>query len=273
MGWTMKKALEINNLQFSYPKKEVFKGLSLTIDEGTFTTFIGNNQSGKTTLIKLICGLLNGNKSIIAGYAYVSNQRIHDNSKFFGVAFSEVDGKFLFDNVYKEMTFPLENLNIPVDKIENKVIEIAKEFGITEMLDKKIEDLTNSEKQELSVAISLLHDPQVLLLDNAFSMMNKKTKRKIMSILKERIKKDNLTVILTTMNLEEILESDYTYVLHEGEIIMEGTPVSVLKEEKLLNSVGLELPFMIDLSLKLQFYELLDEVVIDMDRMVNILWK
>ncbi len=273
MGWTMEKAVEINNLEFSYPGKDVFRGLSMTIEEGSFTTIVGNNQSGKTTLIKLICGLLDGKKSIVAGYAYVNNQRIHDNSRFFGVVFSDTDGKFLFDNVYKEMAFPLENLNIPVEKIETKIIETAKEFGITTMLDKKVEDLTTSEKQELLVAISLLHDPKVLLLDNAFSMMNKKTKEKVLRIIKNRIQKDHLTVILTTMNLEEILDSDYTYVLSNGSIVMEGNPLKIVKEERLLNQVGLELPFMIDLSLKLEFYELLTGVITDMDRMVNILWK
>jgi len=270
MGWTMIKALEINNLQFSYPKKNVFHGLSLSIEQGKFVTFIGNNQSGKTTLIKLICGLLDAKKSIVLGYAYVNNARIHDNSRFFGVVFSDVDGKFLFDNVYKEMAFPLENLNTPIDKIENMIIDIAKEFGITEMLDKKI---TNSEKQELLIVISLLHNPKLLLLDNALSMMDKKTKEKVLKILKERIKKDKLTVILTTMNLEEIVYSDYTYVLNNGNIVMEGSPLSVLKEERLLNKVGLELPFMIDLSLKLEFYELLNGVITDMDRMVTTLWK
>ena len=130
------------------------------------------------------------------------------------------------------MAFPLENLNTPIDKIENMIIDIAKEFGITEMLDKKIEDLTNSEKQELLIVISLLHNPKLLLLDNALSMMDKKTKEKVLKILKERIKKDKLTVILTTMNLEEIVDSDYTYVLNNGNIVMEGSPLSVLKEER-----------------------------------------
>ncbi|MCI8589078.1 MAG: ATP-binding cassette domain-containing protein, partial [Bacilli bacterium] len=69
----MEKAVEINNLEFSYPGKDVFRGLSMTIEEGSFTTIVGNNQSGKTTLIKLICGLLDGKKSIVAGYAYVNN--------------------------------------------------------------------------------------------------------------------------------------------------------------------------------------------------------
>lgn len=269
----MKYALELDNLTFSYPGKAVLNGLNVKIEEGSFVTFIGNNQSGKTTLIKLICGLLDSQNSIVAGYSYVNNKRVHDNSSVFGVVFSEVEGKFLFDTVYKEMAFPLENLNLPVKEIEKRIIEIAKEFSIVDMLDKKVEDLTISQKQELLIAISLLHNPKILLLDNPFSMMNKKNKEKVIDIIKNRIKKDNLTVILTTMNLEEILVSDYTYVLNNGEILMEGTPLSIVKEERLLNRAGLELPFMIDLSLKLEFYELIDEVITDMDRMVDTLWK
>ncbi|HIT21560.1 MAG TPA: ATP-binding cassette domain-containing protein [Candidatus Scybalousia intestinigallinarum] len=269
----MSKILEINNLTFSYPEKPLFRGLSLEIEEGKYITIVGNNKSGKTTLMKLICGILNSKESIVAGYAYVNHARIHDNSRFFGVVFSGIDNKFLFDNVYKEMAFPLENLNIPVPKIEEKILEVAKEFGITKFLDRKIENLTNSEKQELLIAIALLHDPKVLLLDNAFSMMNKKTKQKIEKILIERIERDKLTVILTTTNLNEIISSDYTYVLNNGDIIMEGKPSSILREEKILNRIGLELPFMIDLSLKLEFYELLDDEITDMDRMVDTLWK
>ena len=79
--------------------------------------------------------------------------------------------------------------------------------------------------------------------------------------------------VVTTTNLEEIIDSDYTYVLNNGNIIMEGQPLSILREESILNRAGLELPFMIDLSLKLEFYELLNEEITDMDRMVDTLWK
>lgn len=267
------KILEIKNLEYNYPDKKLFKNLNLSIEEGSFTTIIGNNKSGKTTLIKLICGILDSKNSIVAGYSYVDNKRIHDNSKFFGVVFSDTNNKFLFDNVYKEMAFPLENLNTPVDVIEKQILEIAKEFGTIKILDKKIEDLTTSEKQELLLMIALLHQPKVLLLDNSFSMMNKEIKKKVISILKNRIIKDKLTIILTTTNLEEIIDSDYTYVLNNGNIIMEGQPLSILREESILNRAGLELPFMIDLSLKLEFYELLNEEITDMDRMVDTLWK
>lgn len=267
------KILEINNLNYSYQNKKVIDNLSLSIEEGSFVTIIGSNRSGKSTFIKLICGLLDSKDSVVAGYTYVDNKRIHDNSRFFGVAFSDINHKFLFTDVYKEMTFPLENLNMPVSEIEKKILTITKEFGNTKMLDKKIEDLTNSEKQELFIMISLLHDPKVLLLDNSLSMMNKNTKNKVLKVLKKYIVENKLTVILATTNLEEILDSDYTYVLNKGSIVMEGVPLSILKEETVLNRIGLELPFMIDLSLKLEFYELIHEEITDMDRLVDTLWK
>ncbi|MDD6224131.1 MAG: ABC transporter ATP-binding protein [bacterium] len=265
--------LEIKNLEYSYQDKKVITNLNLSIEEGSFTTIIGNNKSGKTTLIKLICGLLDSKNSITIQDNRANTRPLSNNFQFFGVVFSDIENKFLFQDVYQELAFPLENLNLKKEEIEKKIVDIAKEFRNTKLLDKKIEDLTISEKKELLVMISLLHDPKVLVLDHAFSMMNKKTKEKIGRILLEKQKKEKLTIILTTTNLEEIIDSDYTYVIHNGQIIMEGKPLMLLREDKILNRVGLELPFMIDLSQKLKFYELLTEEITDMDRMVNALWK
>lgn len=267
------KILNIKNLNYSYNTQKVINNLSLSIEEGTFISIVGNNTSGKTTLIKLICGLLDSKETITVNYTYVDNKKIHSNSKLFGVVFSNSNNKLLFNNVYSEMAFSLENLNYNSKEIEEIIINIATEFNNKKILDKKIESLTEAEKQELLIMISLLHNPKILLLDSPFSMMLKEQKNKIIKILKNRIKKDKLTVLLTTTSLEDIIDSDYTYVINKGTIIMEGTPKSIFKEEKILNNIGLELPFMIDLSHKLEFYDLLKEDIIDMEKMVNKLWK
>lgn len=267
------KILEIKNLNYSYENKKVINNLSLSIEEQSFTTIVGNNTSGKTTLIKLICGLLDSKDSIIANYSYIDSNKIHSHSKLFGVVFSNSNNKLLFNDVYSEMIFPLENLNYEKQDIEKEIIEIAKEFKNKKIIDKKIETLTESEKQELLIMIALLHKPKILLLDNPFTMMSKETKNKVIKVLKEKIEKDGLTVVLTTSNLEEIIDSDYSYVISMGKIIMEGIPSSIFKEETILNKVGLELPFMIDLSHKLEFYELIKEDMLDMEKMVNALWK
>ena len=83
----------------------------------------------------------------------------------------------------------------------------------------------------------------------------------------------NLTIVYTTDNLEETVNSDYLYILSSGEIILEGAPLKVLEKDNILNKLGLDLPFMIDLSVKLKDYDLIDSIEQDMDRMVDILWK
>lgn len=269
----MVNILEIKNLNYKYDKTTIFKDFNLSVKEGSYIGIAGNNTSGKTTLIKLIAGILPSKNSITIGYSYVDNNRIKDHTKDLGIVFGNSINNFLFEDVYREMAFPLENLNMDVTEIEKKILEISNLFGITKLLDKKTADLTSSEKQELLLAIALLHQPKILLLDNAFSMMDRKSKEKIKKALKDYQKKYNLTIISTTTSLEDVVEADYLYILNEGNIVIEGKPLEVLKEDSLLNRLGLALPFMVDLSLKLEFYELVKGIDLDMDRMVNSLWK
>lgn len=272
-GGRMLNILEIKDLNYKYNKTTIFKDFNLTVKEGSYISIVGNNTSGKTTLIKLIAGILPSKNNITIGYSYVNNDRIQNHSKDLGIVFGSNLNSFLFEEVYREMTFPLENLNKPVSDIEKRILELSNLFGISKLLDKRTSDLTNSEKQELLIVIALLHEPRILLLDNAFSMMNKDTKYKIKKALKEYQKKYKLTIILTTTNLEDTMDTDYLYVINNGNIVIEGEPLIVLKEDMLLNRLGLAIPFMVDLSIKLEFYELIDKIEIDMDRMVNSLWK
>lgn len=272
-GGIMSNILEINNLNYKYGKTTVFKDFCLSVEEGSYIGVAGSNASGKTTLIKLISGILPSCDSIMVGYSYVNSNRIHDHSRDFGVVFGQNLNCFLFDDVYKEMAFPLENLNLDVSEIEKTILDTASSFKISKLLDKKIIDLTNSEKQQLLIAIATLHKPKILLLDSAFTMMDRKTKKQIKEALINYKKRFNITIIETTSNLEDVVDCDYLYVIGNGGILIEGKPLVVFREDSLLTRIGLSLPFMVDLSLKLEFYELLDHIETDVYRMVDDLWK
>ena len=269
----MKNIIEIKNLNYSVSNNIIFKDLNMKVEEGSFVGIAGNNTSGKTTLIKLIGGLLPSDNSIVIGYSYLNSNRLYDHMKDLGIVFGSRLNSFLFDSVYKEMTYPLENLNYKEDEIEDRILELSKFFDIKRLLDKKTYDLTNSEKQEVLIAIALLHKPKILLLDNPFSMMDNKTRAKFLKKLKEYRNKNKLTIVLTTTNLEDILESDYLYIINKGNVVIEGKPLSVLKEDTIINRLGLNMPFMVDLSLKLEFYKLINNIELDMESMVNTLWK
>ena len=265
----MDNLIEVKKLKY----KNIFNNFSISIKENSFISIAGNNNSGKTVLLKLLNGLLPNNDTITMGYSYIDSNRIHDHSIEIGSVYEENINSFLFEDVYKEMAFPLENLNINPTDIETRILEIAKYFGISELLDKKTSDLTSSEKQVLLIAISLLHKPKILLLDNPFKMMDKNTKKSIINKLLDYKKKNTITIVLSTSDLEDTIYSDYLYILDKGKIVVEGKPLDVLKEDIIINRVGLELPFMVDLSLKLEFYELIDDIELDMEQLVNKLWK
>lgn len=269
----MDNIIEIKNLNYKVQDTTIFKNFNLTVKNGSFTCIAGNNTSGKTTLIKLINGTLPSNNTITIGYSYVNDQRYNDHAIEIGTVYGNNLNYFLFDDVYKEMTFPLENLNLKKSEIEKRILEISKFFGVNKILDKKTYDLTNREKQELLIVLALLHEPKVLLLDNALSMMDSKSKEHMLRKLKEYQIEKNLTIVLTTTNLEDALDSDYLYIINKGNIAIEGRTLEVLKEDTRINRLGLEIPFMVDLSLKLEFYNLLSNIETDMDRMVDTLWK
>ncbi len=269
----MKEIIKIDKLNFSYNKTKIFKDLSLKIEEASFTAIVGSNASGKTTLLKIITGLLPSNNKVIVEYAYVNHKKIYQTTKTFGICFDSMIDNFLTTDVYSELTFPLENLNLNEEQIEKRVLEIARLFKNTKMLDKKINDLTISEKKELVIMLGLLHNPKILVLDNMLSMMTLKSKKKVIEILRKLNKDQKLTIIMATTNLSDIKDSDYTIVLNKGKIVMEGKTLSVLNEDEILNKAGLELPFMENLSKKLQFYEVTDKIYQNMEDLVSELWK
>lgn len=267
----MSKILQVNSLKYSYASNKVLSDISFSIDEGEVVSIIGPSSCGKTTLLKLVAGLLPSSNSILFGYGYLNKRNKADLKKIGCVM--EDEFMFLFDTVYQELSFPLENLCYEKEKIENKILELATTFDFLDLLDKRIEDLTHEEKSILMIMLSIISDPILLILDNPFLNFRKSTKFKFMQNFKDYCKKNNIAVLFATSNLEDILISDTTYVLSDGAFVISGDTRLVLKEDDALKKLGLELSFMPKLSNMLIFYEILDKVYIEPGKLVNYLWK
>lgn len=258
-----KGIIDINNLSFSYNKVPVFKELSLSVEKNSFTVIVGSNKSGKTTLIKLLAGILGNNKSI----------EIDTDKRKVGIIVGEIDDQFLFDDVYHELAFTLENLCYPEPVIKERIAEVTNLLKINDLVDKKISSLSVSERARVLFAVSIIHKPSLLILDNPFSMLSNQDRLFMNYILTTLVEKEHMTVLMTSNSLEDSIYADYLYVMDNGEIIIEGPPLKVMKEDTLLSRYNMSIPFMVDLSNKLRFYNLIDGVVVDMERMVDKLWK
>ena len=269
----MDKMIVINNLSFGYGNHIVFNNLSLSIDKGTFTTILGNNGCGKSTLTRLLTGLEDSNNSIYIDGVLLNDSTISSIRRKIGVVFENPDNSLISETVMEDLAFPLENLNCSRDFIYSKINEISKYLGIDHLLNRCSRDLSGGEKQLVGLGCALITGPELLILDEAFSMVDSMSKLNMLKILR-KIKRDfNVTILNITHDIEESVYGDDIFVINDGSVVIHDSKNNVYKEEKLLNKLGFELPFMVSLSNKLSYYDLLDSVIYDMEDMVDLLWK
>lgn len=263
------KIIEVKNLNY----KTIFQDFNLNLEKEKFIALAGANNSGKTTLIKMIGSLISTKKSIY--YNDTPIEEINKKELFseIGVILLEDKIRFIYSSVEEELFNILENLPIEQKEKTKRYQKIIKLLKIENNLTDNPNDLNGINKVKLLLAITLISIPKVILIDNICSITTKKETKEILKILKNLNKKEKITIIMTTNNLDEVIETDYLYILEKGKIAMEGIPLEVLKKDNKLNKLGLSIPFMIDLSVKLNDYDVINAIETDMDRMVDILWK
>ena len=260
-------------MDFSYGDNSIFENVNFYVEENTLNYVIGSNNSGKTTLIKLLSGFLPSFNCIKLSSILLNYKNINRYVRTMGVVLFENKNNFLFDNVLNEMSFPLENLYLSKKKINNRIDEVLDLLNIKSIKDKRISDLTNLEKTKLLIGLSIIHKPRIIFLDNPYLYLDKKESNIINKLLKNIVKKEHITILITTMDLENILFGDKVIFIGNKSILLEGRPLDILKQDNVLNKNGIYIPTMINLSIKLGEYNLLDEVILDTKRMVDTLWK
>ncbi|HHU54634.1 MAG TPA: ATP-binding cassette domain-containing protein [Mollicutes bacterium] len=268
----MDDILVIKDLTFKYKDNPIFENFNLTIKKGTWTTIIGPNGSGKSTLIKIIVGLLKSDSYILVDNVLKSNNNIKQIQKMIGVIFEHPDSTFVAETVMDEMAFALENLEMGKLEIQKKVKEVAGYLNIISLLEKNPYQLSGGQKQLVALASILVLEPKILILDEAINRIDYLERENILKILYKLNKEKGITIINITHDIEESLYGDDVILLDKGKIVLKGNKELVFQEEKVFNAIGIDIPFMAELSLKLMYYNLVDEMIFDMDEMVNKLW-
>lgn len=267
-----KSIIKIVNMSFKYKKEDyLFRNFNLEIKEGSFTTIIGKNGSGKSTLTKILIGLYKADGYIsIDGYL-LNDFYLKKIRRVFSVCFNDADSHFIGETVRDDLAFTLENLEYSNKEMIKSIEVIAKKFKLESIIDKSPEELTNSEKEKVMIASSIIHKPKIILLDESIYKLTPSDKKLVFKLLKEYQKEYKLTVILITHDLEDTLYSDNIIVLDKGKIVMKGTKEEIYKDET-LEKLGFNLPFIVKLSHNLMLYDLLDRVYFDSGEVMNKLW-
>lgn len=262
--------IEVINLSLPY----AYQNFNISFERNKLTSITGPNSCGKTTLIKTIIGQIFTDNTIYIFSQELEYYRITELNIIMKSVIPQ-ECQFTEDTVFQEINSSVNNLDIPFTIKQKKVKEIIKQFNMTKIQNNNPNELPEGQKIKVQLAKQLLQEPKILLLDDIFVDMSKEEKNKIIKILKDYQERMDLTIIMTTSSLEDCLQSDYIYVIDNNIVALEGSPLEVLQKDNILNRIGLELPFIIDLSVKLRDYDLIEEIEIDMDidRMVNFLWK
>ena len=261
----MSKILEINNLSY-----QDFNKINLSFDKNTFYSVIGSNNCGKTTLFKLIAGIIPSNDMICYNDFYLNFENRRDYIINFGVVDRVNNNSFTYKSVIDEMMYPLHNLGYSKKKSLDRIQEVLDIFNASNYVDKKISELEFYEKQLLLIMISLLHKPKILLLDSVLNVFPSVLKDKIISILKKLTK--DMTVVNFTTFLDDTYASDKIILMDHFKIIGEYNYHDIYQDDKLFYEHNLEIPFIVDLSIKLKMYNITSKEYSSLKAMVDDIW-
>ena len=235
--------IEFRNVTFYYKKSEpVLDDLSFVIEDGSMIAIIGHNGSGKSTIAKLIMGLLEP----ISGEIYLNDELLTiDNldrlrSKM-GIIFQNPDNQFVGSTVKDDIAFGLENHLIERSEMERRVEKYSKLVDMDLFLDKNPENLSGGQKQRVAIAGVLAMESDLIIFDESTSMLDPKGTKEInktIKTLKER--ETDKTIISITHELEEALYVDRILVLNNGKIVLDGKPTEVLPCQDILEASGLK---------------------------------
>lgn len=256
----MNNYIKINHLT----SIDLYNNLNLIVPLNKFITITGPNNSGKSTLLKLL------NKDIdIENTIFINNKDIskYTYKEYYKLTKLISVDNLLFNksNILDEIKFYLlRNNNYTKDNLDYYL----KQFKLNSK--KLISNLTIKEKIYLKIIEALIDESNIILIDNIDRYLDVNTINRLIN----KLIKNNKTIIMTISNLELSIKSDYLYVIGNNKnIVLEGIPKTVLEKDNILNKNGIELPFIIDLSVKLKDYNLVDKIYYDEESLINDLWN
>lgn len=280
----MSEAIRFSHVYFSYEQnKDVVEAskctindVSFTINKGEYVALIGHNGSGKSTIAKIIVGILeaftdgNENDGVYIDGIKMTENNYQSLQKKIGMVFQNPDNQFIGSTVQDDIAFSLENVAMPYDQMKALVEEYSKKVGMYEYLSREPSSLSGGQKQRVAIAGTLVRHPEILVLDEATSMLDPQGRNDIRTLIRN-MKKENpdLTIISITHDIEEAYQSDHVIVINKGKVVKEGTPDDVFSDEVLMKKIDLTIPFYKQLKNELEKYGIDINGVDNIDELVD----
>ena len=225
----MQESIRIDGLYKSYGDVKAVQGISFKVKRGELFAFLGLNGAGKSTTISILCGQLKKD----GGRVEINGKNLDETDeqikRDLGVVFqNSVLDKAL--TVYDNLKTRAALYGICGQAFKTRLQELSTAFGLEDILRRPVGKLSGGQRRKVDVARALLHNPEILVLDEPTTGLDPQTRKTVWGIIAELQKRDNLTVFLTTHYMEEAAEADYVVILDGGKIAAEGTPLQLKNE-------------------------------------------
>ncbi|EIB7783152.1 energy-coupling factor ABC transporter ATP-binding protein [Listeria monocytogenes] len=233
-------------------EKYAVKDVSISAQKGEWVALVGHNGSGKSTIAKLLNGLLFPEDGLIKiGHFVLSEKNIWDIRRQVGMVFQNPDNQFVGATVQDDVAFGLENHGVPHDTMVERVESALNEVGMQSYALHEPARLSGGQKQRVAIAGVLALQPDVIILDEATSMLDPRGRAEVMETIRIMREQEDITVISITHDLDEVLFADRVIVMNNGEVHSEGTPQEIFEQADAMREIGLGVPFIIELQEKL----------------------
>lgn len=237
--------IRVNDLDYSYSQQDhALKGISFEVKDQEWLSILGHNGSGKSTISKLLVGILAPqNGSIYYDDIELTEKTVDKICNRVGIVFQNPDNQFVGVNVKYDIAFGLENRCVPRSEMQKLIVEYATKVGMQDYLLREPQTLSGGQKQRVAIAGILALNTDVIILDEATSMLDPQGTREIIALIKELKEKYHKTIITITHDLDLARLSDRIIVMKEGNIIADDVPGKIFEQSDLLKSSKLDMPF------------------------------
>ena len=242
----MKQMIELKNVSFRYDKtveEYQIDTVSFHVKQGEWLSIVGHNGSGKSTVVRLIDGLLEAESGeIYVDGKQLTRETIWEIRSKIGIVFQNPDNQFVGATVEDDVAFGLENQGIPREEMFQRVEKAIEQVGMLEFKDREPSRLSGGQKHRVAIAGIIALRPTIIILDEATSMLDPEGREDLMAVMRKLQKKFQLTIISITHDLTEIALSDRTLVFQKGKLESSMTPRELFSRND-LNEIGLDKPF------------------------------
>ncbi len=233
--------IKFQNVSFAYEKsRPVLRDLSFSIADGESVGLIGANGAGKSTVMKLLLGLLTGEGKILVDGIEVRKDTLSQIRRKLGFVLQNSDNQMFMPTVYEDMIFAPLNYGLTREQAEQRVDRVLAELGLTELKHRHNHRISGGEKRMAAIATILAMEPEVMLMDEPSSALDPYNRRIVINTIRSLPQ----TKLITSHDLDMILDTcQRVILLSDGRIAADGPAEEILRDKALLESHRMELPF------------------------------